>query len=565
MEKRVTTEKRRRRIKKPVMVQACNKRDLQMKKLMEQNKYLRRNLKDSMKKRKDLAIKVRKLTAVNRNFEKAKGILSPMAAALFQNEVQNRPRKPRGRDYSAEIKNFALKQIFYSNSGYENLRKTLTLPTRRTILNDLAHVHCSPGHLTNVMQHIKDDIEKKKHGNRCTLVIDEMTVAKAKGWDPQLKAFIGMCVDEDGVVDDDVMATQCLVFMVVGLDSPWQHPIGYWFTAHDTAANTSNLVNESLRLTHEHDIEVCALVFDGLPANIAMVNLLGAKVDAEHPKNFFNHPASGRKVYVVLDACHMLKLVRNLLMDYQEIFIPRFNSPAKWDHFKALVEDQELVGFRSGNKLTKRHTECKNFKMKVLFATQLLSGSSANSLDDARLDGTNERLLDSEPTAFFARAINELFDFCNSRSPKATGTRAPLTPENFEAKKTRMFEILEMLKTLTVKKTKKLQNKKKAAAPEETMETTVAEKIDSNIHVNVNGKTPAKSKAKTPAKSKAKTTVKSKAKPPAKTKAKTSAKSKTKETNMPSTATEDIPQETIETLVMKSGRKTCYWIYHDSY
>ena len=122
-----------------------------MKKMMEQNKYLRRNLKELMKKRKDLAIKVCKLTSVNRNFEKAKGILSPMAAALFQNEVQNRPRKPRGRDYSAEIKNFALKQIFYSNSGYENLRKTLTLPTRRTILNDLAHVHCSPGHLTNVM------------------------------------------------------------------------------------------------------------------------------------------------------------------------------------------------------------------------------------------------------------------------------------------------------------------------------------------------------------------------------------------------------------------------------
>ena len=91
---------------------------------------------------------------------------------------------------------------------------------------------------------------------------------------------------------------------------------------------------------------------------------------------------------------------------------------------EALNESQEELGLRSGNRLTKNHIQYGKHKMKVLFAAQLFSGSSATSMDDYRMDQFDESipdLKDSETTSFFCRTIDQLFDFCNSRSPLATG------------------------------------------------------------------------------------------------------------------------------------------------
>ena len=78
------------------------------------------------------------------------------------------------------------------------------------------------------------------------------------------------------------------------------------------------------------------MIFDGAATNILMCNKMGANLSIDNLKNWFPHPASPqRKVYVILDACHMLKLVRNLLGDKEEIFLDGFEHPAKFGHFKA--------------------------------------------------------------------------------------------------------------------------------------------------------------------------------------------------------------------------------------
>ena len=80
------------------------------------------------------------------------------------------------------------------------------------------------------------------------------------------------------------------------------------------------------------------------------------------------------------------------------------------------------MGLRAGNRITKNHIEYAKHKMKVAFAAQIYSQSSATFLDDSRLDGSNSQLLDSETTSFLCRKMNQLFDFCNSRSPKGPFT-----------------------------------------------------------------------------------------------------------------------------------------------
>ena len=219
---------------------------------------------------------------------------------------------------------------------------------------------------------------------------------------PQLKSFMGMCTSIPGVNDsDEELVTQFLVFMLVGLDGLWKYPVGYWFTNHNSGEIVVTLVRQSLKLTDEHEIDVRALEFDGLPANISMANDLGAKINLEDMKNFFEHPTNKKLVYIILDVFHMLKLVRNLLGDYQEIWLPGFDVPVKWRHFEALNESQEELGLRSGNRLTKNHIQYGKHKMKVLFAAQLFSGSSATSMDDYCMDQFDESipdLKDSETT-----------------------------------------------------------------------------------------------------------------------------------------------------------------------
>ena len=139
---------------------------------------------------------------------------------------------------------------------------------------------------------------------------------------PQLKSFMGMCTSIPGVNDsDEELVTQFLVFMLVGLDGLWKYPVGYWFTNHNSGEIVVTLVRQSLKLTDEHEIDVRALEFDGLPANISMANDLGAKINLEDMKNFFEHPTNKKLVYIFLYACHMIKLVRKLLGDYQEILM----------------------------------------------------------------------------------------------------------------------------------------------------------------------------------------------------------------------------------------------------
>jgi hypothetical protein len=93
-------------------------------------------------------------------------------------------------------------------------------------------------------------------------------------------------------------------------------------------------------------------------------------------KTTFVHPKTNEDIHVMLDTCHMLKLVRNLLAQTKKgIKLPGFHKPAKWSYIKELFEYQNRQEFRLGNKLTKSHVYIGAHKMKVVLAAQVLSNS----------------------------------------------------------------------------------------------------------------------------------------------------------------------------------------------
>lgn len=117
----------------------------------------------------------------------------------------------------------------------------------------------------------------------------------------------------------------------------------------------------SIDMLKKRGAEVMSLTFDGAPNNFSMATALGA--DFSNPtlqKEYsFKNPATGQPIFIILDICHMIKLVRNIL-------------GLKW-----ILYDK---GLNLGIKLTQQHVMFHSSKMKVKLAAQTLSNSVADVL-----------------------------------------------------------------------------------------------------------------------------------------------------------------------------------------
>jgi hypothetical protein len=106
--------------------------------------------------------------------------------------------------------------------------------------------------------------------------------------------------------------------MVVGINSSWKLPIGYFFIAHLNAEEKGNLLEIALRKLFDIQVKVVSVTCDGPTTNFATLKRMGASFDFAAMKCSFPHPSdSSIQVSVIFDACHLLKLARNTLADYK--------------------------------------------------------------------------------------------------------------------------------------------------------------------------------------------------------------------------------------------------------
>ena len=106
------------------------------------------------------------------------------------------------------------------------------------------------------------------------------------------------------------------------------------------------------------------MTMDGHSTNLGMCEGLGAQLHAQREiKPYFQLPGSDRKIFLLLDPCHMIKLVRNMLESYGTIKSP--DGLIQWYFIRDLNNLQEDLGLRFANKLTARHVKFQDNKMKV--------------------------------------------------------------------------------------------------------------------------------------------------------------------------------------------------------
>ncbi len=86
------------------------------------------------------------------------------------------------------------------------------------------------------------------------------------------------------------------------------------------------------------------------------------------------------KKFMLLDPCHMLKLLRNVFSTVEDL-VREDGQQIRWRYIEELHKLQGKEGLRLGNKLKMAHIQWRNQKMKVNLAAQLFSSSVADALE----------------------------------------------------------------------------------------------------------------------------------------------------------------------------------------
>lgn len=206
-------------------------------------------------------------------------------------------------------------------------RTIFTLPSSSLISKWTSAVEAEPGFLHTVLQAVTQYPNEERDVN---IVIDAMSLKKAKLWNQSRGKFIGY--PDYGEVDygnldfsvpqaqkktkkGDNLATEVLVFQAVCLRGTWKLPIAYFFQNKITAKFQGELIKTAATLCHQKSIRVHSITFDGCRTNMATMNyLMKRRVLSLGSNAHFSHPCEGLPdIYIILDACHMVKLARNAL------------------------------------------------------------------------------------------------------------------------------------------------------------------------------------------------------------------------------------------------------------
>lgn len=323
---------------------------------------------------------------------------------------------------------------FYSKRAFNFVRETFdnALPACSTIRSWYNQLECRPGHMKEAYDHLKQ--LASENDIHVALVLDEMSIYQKVEWCQAEKRHYGYVTFGE---NDESMATKALVFMVSGINNQFKLPVSYFFIDNNLKGqDKAVLLNEVIEMLIECNIKVRCVTMDGDATNLRAVEILGASFTDYRP--FFIHKkARNVKIYVTLDACHMLKLARNLLGRYSEIFNSDRTKIVKWEFISMLVNLQRLVGQNIGGvKLTRKHIEYTKRIMNVRLAAETLSRSVAlmiNHLSKQNLDGFD--FSEANPTAEYGFLIDVVFDILNSHCMNAVGFKAPITPTTIDAVK----------------------------------------------------------------------------------------------------------------------------------
>lgn len=273
----------------------------------------------------------------------------------------------------------------------------------------------------------------------CALVFDEVSIRKHLQWSRAQKKFLGQ-IDYGFRPDcsEVPIANNAIVFMLKGINFEMCLPVAHYFINTLNGEEKATLLKAIITKVTSYSVRVLSVTFDGLSTNIKTCRILGANFALKKFRPFIKIPGDDRRIYVILDPSHLLKLSRNIIGNHK-LLTDGAGQKIEWRFFENLEKMRVEKDFTHMHKLTKRHIEFQNTKMNVRIAAQTLSNSVANSMECLMNEGY-EDFLESTSTIKYVRHINKCFDIMNSTGKKTDNKfKNAISPEN----KSEVFSFFE--------------------------------------------------------------------------------------------------------------------------
>ena len=204
----------------------------------------------------------------------------------------------------------------------------------------------------------------------------------------------------------------------------------------------ANLVEMAIEKLNGVGVVVVSVTSDNPSSNWSMFNHLGARLYDETPKVSLNvKNIMDIPVFVTLDACHLIKLVRNSIGDYISL-VNGDKEEINWKYIVRLCELQNEHGLHLASKLRNQHIDFSSDKMKTKLAVQTLSKSTANALSLCENELKKPEFKGAKATSEFCQIFNDVFDILNSKSKFGKDYCAPINNESYEHLKEK-YEYIE--------------------------------------------------------------------------------------------------------------------------
>lgn len=275
----------------------------------------------------------------------------------------------------------------------------------------------------NHLSNIANEMKSKGKQLLLSLVWDEMSHRKHIQWSDSQKKFLGFAdTGKKTEAEERPVAKQALVFMVNGLNYSFSLPCAYYFINRLDAFDKRDLLIKIVTAITATGARTVNVTFDGLASNLKMCRLLGASFKTDDLRNYFYSPVDQTKIYIMLDACHMLKLMRNCIGE-KNVYDDK-NRVISWRFFEELEKFRISKKFVT-HKITKKHIMWNKNKMNVPLAAQTLSNSVANAMTYLKNKGIDQ-FKNAEGTIEFIKNIDKLFDVLNSKNPHDNVYKSPI-------------------------------------------------------------------------------------------------------------------------------------------
>ena len=249
------------------------------------------------------------------------------------------------------------------------LADDLCLPHPDTLDTTMKEVELLPGMRPGIKKMLQRMGQKMKHlFQDCIILADEIHLKHGFSYDKKRDRTTGV-VDHGEFGREEKPAKSALVYMLRSIYGNWKIPIAYYLTNSTDGKTLAKLTTKIVEEVEDTPLRIRAMVCDAVSTNKAMYRALGASKTSP----FFN--IKGRKIYALFDPPHLLKAIRNCLLEY---VIHSGKDSYDWADIVAFYNVDKEMKARIAPKLTEVHLDPNSLeKMSVAKATQIFSSQVA--------------------------------------------------------------------------------------------------------------------------------------------------------------------------------------------